>query len=176
MGALRRSCAGRRVFVPDEMVLGRIGDGWKQVTGELAYERSGPERILSTAPVLLSFLEEFHGKGVARSIPAGSILARPPRCGDCLRPSPANWIRDQHPKRWRPWPRIWEPSSNRKSWMRFGSPPVATSAIPPAMPSPGFVSGNRPVSRIHHSRRNNRNSAQRHRQRTEATCIAKLCQ
>ena len=36
-----------RVFVPDELVLGRPGDGWAQVTSELAVERSGPERILS---------------------------------------------------------------------------------------------------------------------------------
>ncbi|MCG2635460.1 MAG: acyl-CoA dehydrogenase family protein, partial [Gammaproteobacteria bacterium] len=36
------------VFVPDEQVLGNPGDGWKQVTSELAYERSGPERFLST--------------------------------------------------------------------------------------------------------------------------------
>jgi len=35
-------------FVPDAMVLGRPGDGWRQVTAELAYERSGPERLLST--------------------------------------------------------------------------------------------------------------------------------
>ncbi|QGG40329.1 acyl-CoA dehydrogenase family protein [Aeromicrobium yanjiei] len=40
------------VFVPDELVLGAIGDGWSQVTSELAYERSGPERILSSFPVL----------------------------------------------------------------------------------------------------------------------------
>lgn len=39
-------------FVPDDMVLGTIGDGWRQVTGELAYERSGPERMLSTALLL----------------------------------------------------------------------------------------------------------------------------
>ncbi len=40
------------VFVPDDYVLGRSGEGWKLVTGELAFERSGPERILSTLPVL----------------------------------------------------------------------------------------------------------------------------
>ncbi|SLN29918.1 acyl-CoA dehydrogenase family protein [Oceanibacterium hippocampi] len=34
-------------FVPDEMVLGKVGEGWSMVTGELAYERSGPDRILS---------------------------------------------------------------------------------------------------------------------------------
>lgn len=41
-----------KVFVPDDMVLGRIGDGWDQVTSELGFERSGPERILSTQPLL----------------------------------------------------------------------------------------------------------------------------
>jgi alkylation response protein AidB-like acyl-CoA dehydrogenase len=40
------------VFVPDDMVLGTIGDGWNQVTSELAYERSGSERFLSTLPLL----------------------------------------------------------------------------------------------------------------------------
>jgi len=40
------------VFVPDHDVLGEIGEGWRQVTHELANERSGPERILSTYPLL----------------------------------------------------------------------------------------------------------------------------
>lgn len=40
------------VFVPDDHVLGQPGEGWKLVTGELAYERSGPERFLSVFPVL----------------------------------------------------------------------------------------------------------------------------
>ncbi|MFJ8861826.1 acyl-CoA dehydrogenase family protein [Streptomyces sp. NPDC102451] len=40
------------VFVPDSMVLGEIGNGWAQVNGELAYERSGPERLLSTTLLL----------------------------------------------------------------------------------------------------------------------------
>jgi alkylation response protein AidB-like acyl-CoA dehydrogenase len=40
------------VFIPDEMVFGEIGDGWIQVTSELGFERSGPERFLSTMPVL----------------------------------------------------------------------------------------------------------------------------
>jgi alkylation response protein AidB-like acyl-CoA dehydrogenase len=40
------------VYITDEQVLGTIGDGWLQVTHELAYERSGPERILSTYPLL----------------------------------------------------------------------------------------------------------------------------
>lgn len=39
------------VFVPEHMLLGAEGDGWKVVTGELSLERSGPERILSTFPL-----------------------------------------------------------------------------------------------------------------------------
>ena len=37
------------VFVPDADVLGEVGNGWHQVTAELSFERSGPERMLSTA-------------------------------------------------------------------------------------------------------------------------------
>lgn len=40
------------VLIPDEMVVGEIGNGWAQGMAELAYERSGPERILSTYPLL----------------------------------------------------------------------------------------------------------------------------
>lgn len=36
------------VFIPDELVLGEIGSGWRQVTSELGFERSGPERFMST--------------------------------------------------------------------------------------------------------------------------------
>jgi alkylation response protein AidB-like acyl-CoA dehydrogenase len=48
-----------KVFVPDDMVLGNIGDGWEQVTSELGFERSGPERILSTQPLLDALAEDF---------------------------------------------------------------------------------------------------------------------
>lgn len=40
------------VFIPDSMVVGELGNGWQQGMTELAYERSGPERILSTFPLL----------------------------------------------------------------------------------------------------------------------------
>jgi acyl-CoA dehydrogenase len=46
------------VFVPHSAVLGTIGDGWRQATAELAYERSGPERILSTFPLLAALVDE----------------------------------------------------------------------------------------------------------------------
>jgi acyl-CoA dehydrogenase len=41
------------VFVPDECLLGEAGNGWAQVTAELAYERSGPERFLSTFQLMV---------------------------------------------------------------------------------------------------------------------------
>jgi len=44
------------VFVPDSMVVGRPGDGWMQVGAELAFERSGPERYLSSLRLFLEFL------------------------------------------------------------------------------------------------------------------------
>ena len=36
------------VLVPDEALIGTEGNGWNQVSAELAYERSGPERWLSS--------------------------------------------------------------------------------------------------------------------------------
>jgi alkylation response protein AidB-like acyl-CoA dehydrogenase len=56
------------VFVPDEQVVGTIGDGWGQVTSELAYERSGPERLLST----FVLLDTLVGELAARSGDSGS--------------------------------------------------------------------------------------------------------
>lgn len=44
------------VFVPDTMVLGELGQGWHQVTSELAFERSGPERYLSTFPLFTAIV------------------------------------------------------------------------------------------------------------------------
>jgi alkylation response protein AidB-like acyl-CoA dehydrogenase len=45
------------VFIPDADVLGQIGDGWHQVTSELSFERSGPERILTTAPLIMALAQ-----------------------------------------------------------------------------------------------------------------------
>lgn len=43
-------------FVPDEDLLGEAGAGWDQVTSELAHERSGPERFLSTFPLFVELV------------------------------------------------------------------------------------------------------------------------
>ena len=40
------------VFIPDNRLIGLEGEGWVQSMAELAYERSGPERFLSTYPLL----------------------------------------------------------------------------------------------------------------------------
>jgi hypothetical protein len=44
------------VFVPESRLIGDEGGGWAQVGAELAYERSGPERYLSSIRVFLEFL------------------------------------------------------------------------------------------------------------------------
>ncbi|MBI3938710.1 MAG: acyl-CoA dehydrogenase family protein [Betaproteobacteria bacterium] len=47
------------VFVPDDRVVGEIGQGWKQVTSELALERSGPERYMITFPLLVELIRRL---------------------------------------------------------------------------------------------------------------------
>jgi len=49
------------VFVPDELVLGALGMGWAQNTSELAYERGGPDRWLSTYGIVEEFLRLNEG-------------------------------------------------------------------------------------------------------------------
>ncbi len=44
------------LILPDDALLGAEGDGWTQVTGELAYERSGPDRFLSSFTLLAEAL------------------------------------------------------------------------------------------------------------------------
>jgi alkylation response protein AidB-like acyl-CoA dehydrogenase len=43
-------------FVPEDLRVGAEGDGWKQVTTELAFERSGPERYLSSIALILELI------------------------------------------------------------------------------------------------------------------------
>jgi alkylation response protein AidB-like acyl-CoA dehydrogenase len=54
------------VFVPDAGLIGQEGNGWNQVSAELAYERSGPERWLSSFR-LISELIDVLGKDVRLS-------------------------------------------------------------------------------------------------------------
>ena len=41
------------LLLPPDALLGSEGDGWKQVTAELAFERSGPDRFLSAFTLLV---------------------------------------------------------------------------------------------------------------------------
>ena len=66
------------VFVADGDVLGEIGNGWHQVTGELGFERSGPERILSTATLIFTAIRALAGLDVDDRTAAevGDLMAR----------------------------------------------------------------------------------------------------
>lgn len=50
------------VFVPDNMVLGPVGSAWSQVTGELAHERSNPDRWLNSFNLLSTMVDELGQK------------------------------------------------------------------------------------------------------------------
>jgi alkylation response protein AidB-like acyl-CoA dehydrogenase len=44
-------------LLPADALIGTEGDGWSQVTAELAYERSGPERFLSSMALVRQIVE-----------------------------------------------------------------------------------------------------------------------
>lgn len=56
-------CVFEDVFVPDERLIGKEGDGWHQVTSELAFERSGPERYLSCIQLIYEMLAVAQNRG-----------------------------------------------------------------------------------------------------------------
>ncbi|RPA59999.1 acyl-CoA dehydrogenase [Gordonia oryzae] len=64
--------------VGTEALLGERGAGWKQVMSELAYERSGPERFLSTMPLLRAWAAELRriGASAEQRITLGTLTAR----------------------------------------------------------------------------------------------------
>jgi acyl-CoA dehydrogenase len=65
------------VFVSDADVFGSVGDGWRQVTSELGFERSGPERILSTVTLILAAIRALPtdaDDGTAAAV--GELVAR----------------------------------------------------------------------------------------------------
>lgn len=47
------------VLVPHDRVIGEIGQGWAQNADELAFERSGPDRWISTFLLVQEFLREY---------------------------------------------------------------------------------------------------------------------
>ena len=51
------------VELPHEALIGREGSGWEQVTAELAYERSGPERLYSSIVLFDAWLDHLREAG-----------------------------------------------------------------------------------------------------------------
>jgi alkylation response protein AidB-like acyl-CoA dehydrogenase len=63
-------------FIPDDARVGNDGDGWKQVTTELAFERSGPERYLSSIALIKELVREVSARPDERGAEAvGRIVA-----------------------------------------------------------------------------------------------------
>jgi alkylation response protein AidB-like acyl-CoA dehydrogenase len=63
------------VFIGDDALVGKPGDGWKQVTAELVNERSGPERWLSSFGLIKQLVDRVNdGKTSATRL--GGIVAR----------------------------------------------------------------------------------------------------
>ena len=51
------------VALGEDALIGNEGDGWKQVTAELAFERSGPERIYSSVILLDAWVQHLQTAG-----------------------------------------------------------------------------------------------------------------
>ncbi|HEY3587333.1 MAG TPA: acyl-CoA dehydrogenase family protein [Myxococcaceae bacterium] len=64
------------VFVPDDLVLGEVGSGWAQNTSELAFERAGPERWLSTYLLVEQLLREDRAHAERAQEVVGEALAQ----------------------------------------------------------------------------------------------------
>jgi alkylation response protein AidB-like acyl-CoA dehydrogenase len=63
------------VFLPDAALIGKVGEGWRQVTSELANERSGPERFLSSFTLLVELVRAL-GREKEPSPAAAAALGR----------------------------------------------------------------------------------------------------
>lgn len=59
------------VELGDDALIGQEGEGWKQVVAELAFERSGPERIYSSVVLLDAWIRHMQAAG--RSTAAGLV-------------------------------------------------------------------------------------------------------
>jgi len=66
------------VFARDDWLIGEEGSGWNQLTAELALERSGPERYLTTFPLFEAFVEsrKIAGNSNAAHELIGRIIAQ----------------------------------------------------------------------------------------------------
>ncbi|HYF08445.1 MAG TPA: acyl-CoA dehydrogenase family protein [Acetobacteraceae bacterium] len=63
------------VLLPEDALIGQEGAGWAQATSELAYERSGPDRVLSSYPLLAAAVDVLKDDPAAAA-PIGREVAR----------------------------------------------------------------------------------------------------
>ena len=85
------------VFVPDDRVLGKLGEGWRQVSSELAFERSGPERFLSTFQLLAEAASAMDEARSRRTWGLAVSSRGSPRCTRCPCRSRRRWRRTRTP-------------------------------------------------------------------------------
>jgi len=65
------------VFVPEHRIIGTEGQGWKQVIEQLSFERGGPERVLSSYPVLAEMIRHPDRiRSLHRESAIGELFAR----------------------------------------------------------------------------------------------------
>jgi len=66
------------VFVPDNRLVGQVNEGWSQVVAELAFERSGPERFLSSYQLLEAAIKTLREANVTQQAEPviGQFVAR----------------------------------------------------------------------------------------------------
>jgi alkylation response protein AidB-like acyl-CoA dehydrogenase len=57
------------VMLPSDALIGKEGEGWAQVTAELAFERSGPERIYSSIALLDGWIAWLRENATAEDMP-----------------------------------------------------------------------------------------------------------
>ena len=122
------------VLVPHDRVIGEIGQGWAQNADELAFERSGPDRWISTFLLVQEFLREHPERAATTAgSPAhrrtrGPVLGATPALAD-RGPGPSTPARHPPPK-----PRSsrrWAPGSNKTWSARCGSCWTASSCAAP---------------------------------------------
>ncbi|MBY4899107.1 acyl-CoA dehydrogenase family protein [Cupriavidus sp. AU9028] len=63
------------VFVPQRMLIGTEGEGWAQVTAELTFERSGPERYLSSYALLAEMVAHADADDPRHAVELGHLIA-----------------------------------------------------------------------------------------------------
>lgn len=63
------------VHVSPDAIIGREGDGWKQIGHELAFERSGPERYLSSIQLMIEMLNAASADDTRQAIALGRLIA-----------------------------------------------------------------------------------------------------